>query len=111
RGFDAFEEQCMWKEARCLNEKLLPHLDRASEPFFLYMHYMDVHDPYRPPVWVRKRYSADYRGLDFVAAGNPNPIADAIHWQRPLPEFTPADLQQLIDLYDDEITYFDSEFA
>jgi arylsulfatase A-like enzyme len=110
-GFDVFEEQCMWREARCLNEKLVPHLEQVREPFFVYLHYMDPHDPYRPPGWYRKRYSADYQGLDFVAAGNPNPIADAIQHQRPLPDYEPADLQHLIDLYDDEITYFDGEFA
>ena len=78
RGFDVFEEQCMWREARCLNEKLLPFLDRTDKPFFAYLHYMDPHDPYRPPIWYRKRFGADYEGLDFVASGNPNPIADAI---------------------------------
>jgi arylsulfatase A-like enzyme len=110
-GFNVFDEQCMWREARCLIEKLLPYLDVAGEPFFAYLHYMDPHDPYRPPPWYRRRYSAAYEGLDFVAAGNPNPIADAIQWQKLMPEYQPRDLQHLIDLYDDEITYFDGDFA
>lgn len=110
-GFDVFDEQCMWREARCMNEKLLGYLNQAREPFFVYVHYMDPHDPYRPPSWYQKRYSAGYEGLDYIAAGNPNPIADAIHWQRPLPEYQPADLQHLINLYDDEISYFDGELG
>lgn len=111
-GFDVFDEDCMWREARCLNERLLPLLDEVGEPFLLYLHYMDVHDPYRPPAWYRKRYALDgEQRLDFVRAGNPNPIADAIQWRKPMPEYQPADLQHLIDLYDDEIVYFDGEFA
>lgn len=111
RGFDVFDEQCMWREARCMNEKLVSYLDQAGEPFFAYVHYMDPHDPYRPPGWYQKRYAGDYVGLDFVAAGNPNPIADAIQWNKPMPDYQPRDLEHLVDLYDDEITYFDGEFA
>jgi len=112
RGFDAFEESCMWREARCLNERLLPLLDQAREPFFLYLHYMDVHDPYRPPGWYRKRFATDEEGrLEFARVGNPNPIADAIHHQRVLPEYDPRDVRYLEDLYDDELVYLDGEFA
>lgn len=111
RGFDVFDEQCMWREARCMNEKLVSYLDQAREPFFAYVHYIDPHDPYRPPGWYQKRYALDYEGPDFVVAGNPNPIADAIQWSKPMPEYQPRDLQHLVNLYDDEISYFDGELA
>jgi arylsulfatase len=31
-------------------------LDRASDPFFLYLHYMDVHGPYLPPERFKRRF-------------------------------------------------------
>lgn len=111
RGFDTFNEDCQWKDARCVNERWAAALAGLKEPFFAYLHYMDVHDPYRPPGWYKKRFAQSYEGLEFVKTGNPNPIADAIHRGRGLPEYQPPDLQHLIDLYDDEIAFFDGEFA
>jgi arylsulfatase A-like enzyme len=111
-GFDAFDEHCLWREARCVLGRLVPLLDEAQEPFFLYLHYMDIHDPYRPPGWYRKRFAVDGdQRIDFARVGNPNPIADAMQWNKPMPEYAPEDLQHLVDLYDDEIAYFDGEFG
>lgn len=53
QGFDEFIFKHWYKEtldARVLNEQALRWLDKESErPFFLFLHYMDVHSPWRPP--------------------------------------------------------------
>ena len=47
--FDDFESD-WWKSAGEVNADLLPWLDgRSSEPFFLWAHYSDPHEPYTPP--------------------------------------------------------------
>ena len=49
RYYDDFESD-WWKSAGEVNADLLPWLDRqSSEPFFLWAHYSDPHEPYTPP--------------------------------------------------------------
>ena len=88
-------------------EKYLPTL--ADEPFFLYLHSMDPHFPYRPPEETRGEFSADYEG----------PLTER-HlvllpelWQmhqpdRPLGEH---DLEHLRKVYDEEILAQDRELG
>jgi arylsulfatase A-like enzyme len=45
----------------------------------------------------------------FIRNGNPNPIGDMLYKGAPDPGATPADIQHLRDLYDEEIAYFDSQ--
>jgi len=111
RGFEQFDESCYWKDARCVNEIFAAQLAGLGEPFFAYLHYMDAHDPYKPPPWYAPQFAQGYDGLDFIKVGNPNPIADAIRTQRQVPEYQQSDLEHLVDLYDDEIRYFDGEFG
>ena len=47
RGFDAYESP-IWADARALNGRALDLASQGSRPVFLYLHYMDVHAPYRP---------------------------------------------------------------
>lgn len=113
RGFSIFDEACVWKSADCVNRRALKVLARKDErPFFLYLHYMDPHGPYRPPVEHRK-FSRKGVATDkaFIHNGNPNPISDWLYKEEPDPGVTPAELQHLIDLYDDEIAYFDLRFG
>ncbi len=53
QGFDRFRFTHWYKDtfdARKVNERALRWLDRThGEPFFLYLHYMDVHSPWKPP--------------------------------------------------------------
>ena len=108
-GFDVFDETCLWKSAECVNQRAYEILQTLNEPFFLYLHYMDPHDFYQVPDG-RRRFAGDYEGFDFIAAGNPNPIGEMIYADGPLIEYTDADIQHLVDLYDDEIHYFDGRF-
>ena len=53
QGFDQYYddfESDWWKSAGEVNAELLPWLSRhSSEPFFLWAHYSDPHEPYTPP--------------------------------------------------------------
>lgn len=123
-GFDEFNEECTWNTARCVNRRVPALLDRwlgdgDAAPFFLYLHYMDPHDPYRPEAPIRGMFSEPYDGPNaFVAQGDPNPLATRIREAREPgpglpasePEVLPADLAHLIDLYDEMIVGWDRGF-
>jgi arylsulfatase A-like enzyme len=114
RGFDLFQEDCVWKAAACVNRQVLGHLRRDGgdeRPLFLYIHYLDPHGPYDPPRGYDRRFATGTPDKAFIRNGNPNPIGDMLYKGAPDPGATPADLQHLQDLYDDEIAYFDSQLA
>jgi arylsulfatase A-like enzyme len=112
RGFETFNEDCVWGNAGCVNRAAIPLIQSGDErPFFLYLHYMDPHGPYTPPKNHRRRWALGRPEKRFVRDGNPNPIGDMLYKGAPDPGATPEDLQHLIDLYDEEIAFFDSQFA
>lgn len=119
RGFGLFHEDCVWKSAACVNRAAFEHLrplaEKTGKPLFLYLHYLDPHGPYAPPSTFRGPFSgapgAAQSDKNYIRAGNPNPIGDWLYKGAPDPGLTPADRQALIDRYDDEIAFFDSEFA
>ena len=114
-GFDVFDESCVVRPAECLNTKAVELLDRATGPFFLYLHYLDTHDPYQPPVSHAQRFARPYSGPEAFARGDPNPIANHLYGSPggvdPGIKPRPDDIAHLVDLYDDEIAYLDRELA
>jgi|HubBroStandDraft_3_1064219.scaffolds.fasta_scaffold00663_7 arylsulfatase A-like enzyme len=111
RGFELFDEQCLWRKADCVTRRARPHLRRDARPLLLYLHYMDPHGPYAPPPEYRRRFALAHPEKDFIRRGDPNPIADWLYKGAPNPGVTPADLAYLADLYDDDIAFFDSQLA
>lgn len=71
----------------------------GDDPFFLFLHFWDVHYDYIPPAPYDQIYDADYQGSidgrNFVR----NP---AVH-----PDMPPEDLDHILALYDGEIRYTD----
>jgi arylsulfatase A-like enzyme len=61
---------------------------KQGGPFFMYLHYMDPHDPY---------FVHPYNGEGYARVANPNPPADVAGKYR--------------SLYDGEITYLDAEIG
>lgn len=107
QGFAHFDESCEWLTAGCVTGRAVDYLDRLTPPFFLYLHYMDPHDPYRPGEPFSGRFAKDYEGeRDFVRRGNPNPIQGLIRQGRG-DELAAADIAHLSALYDEEILAFD----
>ncbi len=109
-GFEAFVEDCLREDAACVNRAALGLIDEMERPFFLYLHYMEPHAPYRPPPSYRRRFARDATRGGFVAEGNPKPIGRMLYGRGPEVTLDDADWQHLIDLYDDEIRYFDERF-
>jgi len=110
RGFDAFVEDPLQAAGGRVNRAIFDQLDSVEEPFFLYAHYMDPHGPYRPPERYRKRFAGEYDGHPFIQRGDPIPIAKMLYRNGPHYEITDRDVQHLVDLYDDEIRFFDGVF-
>lgn len=111
RGFDVFQEDCVWKSAACVNRQAEPYLKQGDQPLFLYLHYIDPHGPYQPPRTWRHKFAKGRPDKKWVRIGDPNPIGNWIYKGHENPGFTPADFQYLKDLYDDEIAFFDENFA
>lgn len=110
RGFDTFVEDTLWRPGGQVNHAITRELDSVEEPFFLYAHYMDPHGPYRPPERYNKQFAGEYDGHRFIRHGNPVPIGKMLYKNGPYFEITDRDIQHLVDLYDDEIRYFDGVF-
>ncbi|MDH3813442.1 MAG: sulfatase [Acidobacteriota bacterium] len=108
-GFDVFDESCLWGDAACVNERAMELLEEVQEPFLLYLHYMDPHSHFAPPATHQNQFAGPYDGHDFIAAGDFNPIAEMLYNNGPEIEISDRDLQHLVDLYDDEILYFDGQ--
>ncbi|HEX9668929.1 MAG TPA: sulfatase [Thermoanaerobaculia bacterium] len=111
RGFDLFLEDCPWRSAACVNRQALPLLRSLPRPFFLYLHYLDPHAPYRPPQGHVRRFARGWSDKRFIRRGNPNPIGRALYQGAPDPGVTAADRRLLLDLYDEEIAFWDGEFG
>lgn len=79
----------------------------ASKPFFLYLHYMDVHSPYKAP----EPYYSKYRNPAYTGpvSGAHKQIEDDYMKGGKTP--SAADIQQMKDLYDAEVEYWDAQFG
>ncbi|HZI63486.1 MAG TPA: sulfatase-like hydrolase/transferase, partial [Thermoanaerobaculia bacterium] len=75
RGFERFDESCLWRDASCVTARARAELGQLRPPFFLYLHYMDPHGPYQPPAGAPRRFAGKCAGPDFICRGDPNPIA------------------------------------
>jgi arylsulfatase A-like enzyme len=110
RGFERFDESCENADARCINARFLEFLETRPERFFAYLHYLEPHHPYQPPAEHARRFAREGPWPWWVQAGNPDPIERALtrHERPPVSE---AELQHLVDLYDDEIAWFDEQLG
>jgi arylsulfatase A-like enzyme len=115
RGFDLFDEECLWQDARCVNQRALGALagHHTGEPVFLLLHYIDPHGPYRAPGKGRKRFARPGSGRGLkpeVRAGESH--AAAARLDRGEPAGVDAeDIAHWIDLYDDEIAWVDARIG
>ncbi len=82
-----------YQDAETVNEHVFAWLDRAERsagdnPFFLFVGYMDPHDPY---------FEHPYNGVAYDKASHQAP--------------DPSEAPRLRELYDGEIAYFDEQFG
>lgn len=109
QGFDEFHEDCFEQDAACINRAAFKILDRTDKPSFLYLHYMEPHNPYQPPATHPRRFATFESDRWFIRDGELRPIA---RWMKGLLELEMRgqDWANLWSLYDEEILYFDSQF-
>lgn len=105
QGFDVYEMPAKQDSAH-VNELARAWLDaNAGHPFFLYLHTVDPHSPYKPSPEYRRRF----------AAGVPQEGIGTRKWLRRLHErkmpVTPQLLEHLGALYDAEIASNDASFG
>ncbi len=111
RGFVNYDEEIartkrpnvrQIKTSRRVTDKALDYLKKREKnggPFFLFVHYWDVHYDYNPPPEYTKLFDPDYRGT--ITADNYSRRDDIV------PGIDPRDLQHIVALYDGEIRYVD----
>lgn len=89
------------KRADSVNRRLLRWLDSVDgRPFFAFVNYFDVHDPYMPPEPYRSRYAG-------------KPVGGTINWRITGmdPRLEPAVIQDEMDAYDGAISYLDGQIG
>jgi arylsulfatase A-like enzyme len=107
-GFDYYDTELvgetamksqMLKVGPSVTRKALEWLgSRGRGPFFLFLHYWDVHYDYNPPKQYTDIFDPDYRG-------NINGLN--IYHRTDVPSMKPRDFRHLTALYDGEIRYTD----
>lgn len=110
-GFNEFLPNLAWAPAESLFQKAVESMAGKNGGYFLYLHFIDPHGPYAPPENYNRRFAKPHDGPSFILEGKPNPIEAMLFSNGPAVEFSAEDIQHLIDLYDDEIAYFDHWFG
>jgi len=95
-------EAFVGKRAETINKKVISWLKEwlkeNKSNFFIWIHYMDVHDPYMP----LKEFQSYFRSKPL----NNSKIQNLV-FKRGSNKLSKSDLEDLIDLYDAEIRYVD----
>ena len=79
--------------------------DLTERPFFLYVHATDPHAPYTPPFEYQEKFAPNLR---YPEARSLKVIAELYKGERTADDDLRNDL---VDLYDAEIAYWDHEFG
>jgi arylsulfatase A-like enzyme len=87
-------------DASSINRDILHWIDRNPGPFFIMANYMDVHEPYTPPLPCFHQFSKLDKPSGQIFLGNPRKN-----------ELTPAEVQNELDAYDASIRCMDTDFA
>jgi arylsulfatase A-like enzyme len=119
QGFDDYRPVSEWaagvgeiskSPAEEVNARALEWLDHAppgaARPWFLYLHYMDPHWPYTPPLDTARQ---------FWRSDDTDPSADMMPLNRKLrergAELSDAEVSRSVDLYDAAIAHFDAQLG
>jgi arylsulfatase A-like enzyme len=97
-----FEDIPARRRAADINDSALKWISGDTQkPFFLFINYMDVHDPYLPPLPHRQRFS------------NRNDPGGILNWRlgRNDPKMTTEQLADEISSYDGAISYVDEQIG
>ena len=103
RGFASYD-QVPRRKADAVTDAALAWLrEHHRGPFFLFVHFMDPHLPYRPPAELRGRFTAEIDSHGNYSAAGVRSLRKA------LPELSAAQRAFLEASYDEEILFVDRE--
>lgn len=114
QGFDRFEiirkseHVADGISGQIMTDAGIAYIDQQKaqgKPFFLYLHYMDAHAPYRAPKPYYDQFSPGYTGSLDGTIESMQPFIDGSATP------TPEDVARLVALYDGEIAYWDAQFG
>ena len=69
QGFDEYQDEFgldWWRAAGEMNDWLVPWLQQVENPFFVWAHYSDPHEPYSPPDQTYPRISVRQSGREAI---------------------------------------------
>jgi len=89
-----------YDRAEIINKRAISWLKEHKKQFFVWIHYMDVHFPYKPP----KRFQLYFRSKSMNNLEMTKLNYKMIHKPE---EISENDMRDIIDLYDGEIRYVD----
>lgn len=108
--FDLQDQATYFVDAEVINQRAIAWLEKNGEqPFALWLHYFDTHEPYTPPPAFAERFTEGYAG--------PLPNALDTPWLVSLNRaevragLSERDLRHVVDLYDAEIAYLDAQLG
>jgi arylsulfatase A-like enzyme len=106
-----FDEVYARKRAPQVNQELLSWIDRdRNRPFFAFINYFDVHEPYQPLDPYRKMFNhMDTNAARFQIDQRINPKEHPYLYR--LSHMSPQDFQHQIDAYDGAAYYVDQQIA
>jgi len=101
-AFALLPERPPYTDARTITKRAIRWIkENRSEPFFLWIHYMDVHFPYMPKKRYLKRLGHAPPDRETISMLN-----ERITYNR-IEDITKGELESIIVLYDAEILYVD----
>jgi arylsulfatase A-like enzyme len=113
QGFDSYDARCSSRghgdshhdvTNPCLHRRVMEWVREWGDvPFFLFLHYWDVHYDYIPPAPYDTLFDPDYQGT--ITGRN---FARNREIRRGMPE---DDLEHIVALYDGEIAYTDAHLG
>lgn len=89
-----------FERGEVLNKKVISWLEQHEENFFVWLHYMDVHFPYKPP--KEFQFDSPSKSLSSVEISNLN-----YKMLTSSEEMSKDEIKEIIDLYDGGIKYTD----
>ena len=88
--------------ADLITDVALSWIETNTEPFYLYVHYTDPHDPYWPPEDWRLRFGADPETIDETMMRREGALSR---------DLTHADVALMRSMYDASIAFMDQEIG
>jgi len=117
QGFDYYFGEAAFRPAPGVNGEVRRQLEKAFGPLwrvrwkqgkvFLWIHYFDPHDPYRPNRRWLDRYAPEYRKNP--AAFPANIVMKDLHERFPHPDAVVA--ARIRPLYEGEVAFWDQQFS